>query len=255
MNKYVVLLLALAFTLVSCNKDDDSDEDQELVPLQVQFGLAINYTATWCGPCGQWGAPLIHDFADAGQVVAITAHAQGDPMYNSALYNGFASDRPTGGGIPSFWVGDINTTKVSDMNTLLNQVPVAGIALRYDTEGGAMTIDTKTEFFSTQTGIYYLVVLLLESGIDGSESAGDYAQNGTANPESYKHDYVLRASSSDNSVYGIKILTDPAKGDFSENTFTIQINESWNNEIYPVAILWKKNSLSEPVFEFINAVM
>lgn len=255
MNKIVLLSLSLFILFASCSKDDDEiNENGELVPIQQQWGFALNYTATWCGPCGDWGAPLIHDFADAGNVVAITAHSSQDPMHNSTLYSAFSSDRPVGGGIPSFYIGDIKSTSMSDMDALLNQTPKAAIAFKYSVEGTTMTIDTRTTFYSTQTGIFNLEVLLLESGIDGSATAGDYEQNGVANPESYTHDFVLRASSSGNSVYGEKISTDPTKNDVVDKQFTIEVKPEWNQQVYPVAILWKKNSLGELVFEFINAV-
>lgn len=255
MKKYLIVLLPAFLFLIACDKDETEDGPTELVVVQEQVGFAINYTATWCGPCGDWGAPLIHDFADAGNgnVVAITAHASGDPMYNNSLYSSFNSDRPDGGGIPSFWVGDKSTTKMSDMNELLSRNPIAGVALNYSVEGSTMTVNTRTQFFSTVSGIYHLSVLLLESGIDGSSSAGDYEQNGTAYPESYAHDFVLRASSVEGLAYGEKIVVDPSKGDVLDKQVSFTINANWTNSLYPVAIIWKKNSLGEPVFEFINA--
>lgn len=255
MNKLVIFSLSLIFLFASCNKDEnEADESGQLVPLQQQWGLALNYTASWCGPCGDWGAPLIHDFANAGNVLAITAHASGDPMHNSALYNAFTSDRPTGGGIPSFYIGDVKSTSMSDLQALLDQTPFAAIAMNYSREGNNMTVNTRTEFFTTHAGIYHLVVLVLESGIDGSATSGDYEQNGVSNPDSYKHDFVLRASSSTGNVYGEKIMTDPSHGDTIDKQFTFSLNPEWTNEIYPVAILWEKNSQSSPVFHFVNAM-
>lgn len=255
MKKSLPLIIVIFAILTSCSKDDDqTNNTDQLLPLQQQWGFALNYTASWCGPCGSWGAPLIHDFADAGNVVAITAHASGDPMHKSVLYNALSSDRPTGGGIPAFYIGDIKSTSMSDLNNLLGQIPKAGIALQYAREGSTMTIQTRTEFFSTHSGIFHLSVLILEDGIDGSPASGEYEQNGTATPDTYEHDFVLRASAVPDMVYGEELAVDPSKGMQIDKNYSVALNSAWTGNVYPVAIIWEKNSLGEPVFEYVNAV-
>ncbi len=259
MRKLLVLFLVSSFMLFSCDKkEDNNDEQTGLNPKKVQWGWVINYTATWCGYCGSWGAPLIHDLFDLGNVVAMTAHASGDPMYNATLYSGFSSDRPTGGGIPAFYVGD-NKTGQSDsegaMTTLKNQTPIAGIDFTFNKSGNQITIKAQVKFFDGTNGDYYLNVYLLEDGIDGSTSAAnDYQQSGVSNPDSYQHDYVLRASGAAN-VYGEMI----ASGDITANstydkTFTIDIDASWV-DVYPVACLWKYDNTGSPTYLFVNAFM
>jgi len=255
MKNYLLLLLSFVIVFAACKKDEEEQIEDQLTPKKDQWGFALNYTATWCGPCGNWGAPLIHEYADAGKVVAITAHASGDPMYNPALYGSFENVRTNGGGIPAFWVGDIKTTEMNHMDNLLSQTPLAGIAMSKTDNGSSMTVKTKTEFFEAGSGEYYLVVLLLESGIDGSSSAGSYSQNGVSNPATYKHDFVLRTSHVDGSVYGELIATDPTKGKSVAKEVTLTIDENWTNDVYPVVILWRKNLSGSPKYEFINAVL
>lgn len=255
MKRFHFLFLSVLIILVSCKKENNEEpNDNTLSPTKSQWGFALNYTATWCGPCGNWGAPLIHDYADAGNVVAITAHASGDPMHIPALYSSFENVRTDGGGIPSFWVGDYKTTSISVMEDLLQQTPIAGLAMSSENNGTSMKVNTKTEFFEESSGDFYLSVFILESGIDGSASAGQYSQNGTANPTDYKHDFVLRASAHQNNAYGEMIIQNPAAGDISSNEFTIDLNESWENEVYAVAVLWRKNSSGTPAYQFINAI-
>ena len=129
-------------------------------------------------------------------------------MYDEDLYNSFTSVRSTGGGVPSFWVGDVKTKEPDQMTALLNQTPIAGIGIEYAKNGTTMTVNTQVEFFEDAEGEYFLSVLVLESGIDGSSSAGAYAQSGTANPPTYEHDFVLRASATEGNVYG---MLDPYK--------------------------------------------
>lgn len=254
MKKSALLLFAMIIIIVSCKKDDTTDDSQTVVltPKQVQFGLAINYTATWCGPCGDWGAPLIHELSNMGDVVAITVHASGDPMYIPNLYYSFSSDRPTGGGIPAFWVGDTKTTNTGAMTALLGQTPIAGVAMSSVNSGTSMTVKTKVEFFELGIGEYYLAVLILEDGIDGSSSAGQYEQNGVLDPSTYHHDFVLRASNAEGSVYGEMIINDPSKGEIFEREYEIALNPDWNNAVYAVTILWEKGESGSPIYKFIN---
>ncbi|MEZ5197013.1 MAG: Omp28-related outer membrane protein [Bacteroidales bacterium] len=174
-------------------------------------------------------------------------------MYNAALYNSFTSIRATGGGIPSFWVGDLKTTQMDQMTNLLNRTPIAGIGISHTKDGSNITVKTNVEFFEDASGEYFLSVLILENGIDGSSSAGAYAQSGTENPTSYRHDFVLRASSIEGNAYGELILTNPENGESVENEYIIPLNSSWTNTVYPVAILWKKDIATSPNFKFINA--
>ncbi|MCD4729014.1 MAG: Omp28-related outer membrane protein [Bacteroidales bacterium] len=256
MKKFALLLLVPVFIFYSCNKDEETDEPQNegLTPKQEQWGFAINYTATWCGPCGDWGAPLIHELSETGDVVAITVHASGDPMYNSGLYGSFNSERPAGGGIPSFWIGDTKTTDTSAMTTLLEQAPVAGIAIESTKNDTSMTVKTKTEFFEAGSGKYFLSVLILEDGIDGSSSAGEYEQNGVEDPTSYQHDFVLRASSVNGNSYGEEIVISPEKGATVEKEYEIILSPAWGQDVYAVAILWQVDLFSSPNFKFINAI-
>lgn len=165
-------------------------------PKEEQWAFAINYTASWCGPCGNWGVPLIHDMYDEGKTVAICAHANNDPM-NNDLASSFKKDRPTGGGIPAFWVGDTksgSSSGINDIQNLKSQAPTAGIDLDYELSGGKATVDVKVKFFDGGSGDYYLSTFVLESGIDGSSSAGQYNQKENSDPD-FTHDFVLRASS------------------------------------------------------------
>jgi len=253
MKRFQLLLVAflVAATFSNCKKED---EVQKLAPKQTQNGFAINYTAKWCGPCGSWGAPAIHALhdVDADKVVAITAHAGGDPMHNRALYYSFGAQdqRPTGGGIPAFYVGDNKTYSTSAMTNLLAQTPVAGMDMKSSKKDGKMKVDAQVKFFEDGTGEYYLSILMLEDGIDGGTSApSDYQQNGTSDPN-YKHDFVLRASHVQGNSYGELIATNPAKNKTFDVSAEMDIESGWE-DVYPVLLLWHKNT--NGFYEFVNA--
>ncbi len=258
MKKLSLFLLAFILVFASCKKDEEETDDDvsTLAPTATQNGFAINYTATWCGYCGDWGAPLIHDYSDgAPNGAIIAAHAGGDPMTNS-LYASFTADRETGGGIPSFWVGDDKTTAGGAMTSLIGSgSAAAGVDYSYEISGNTMTIKTKTKFFGSFTGEAYLSILVLEDGINGNSTAGQYEQGGVSSSypnDDYKHDYVLRASST-SSAYGEMISASVASGAEVEKTYTITLDASWKNP-YPIAIIWDYKSGSKPEYKFVNSL-
>ena len=251
---YLLLLSGLLFS--ACKKDDEGDDETtSLNPKQEQRGFAINYTGSWCYYCGQWGADLIHDYADMAPSGAVICAHTGDPMANSPLYNSFTSDRTTGGGVPSFWVGDTKTNQASEMNVLLNQSAPCGVDYNYSVKDGKMTVDLKVKFFEAAQGDYYLSVLVLEDGIPGGTSApSGYAQNGTSDPN-YTHDFVLRSSATPSDAYGESILTDPAKDKEFTQTYTIDIDASWTHDVYPVCVVWRYDSAgNEPHYKYVNSL-
>jgi|GEM_PF-1339914 len=221
----------------------------------LQLGLVVEYTATWCGPCGDWGAPGMQALVDMGDVVGIACHASGDPMYNATLYNSLASCRPDGGGIPAFWVGDEKmpnspSTFPGKMTNLMARDPEGSIVCKATRVGDNVSIKAYTEFLKEVTGDYYVSVMLLESGIDGSSSSGDFEQNGTANPDTYTHQHVLRAALDDN-CYGESIATGTTiAGTMIIKDFTMAIDPDWTNELAIAVVLWKKNGT---MFEYVNA--
>ncbi len=252
----MLLLLAVAFA--GCKKDDDDDKDpvDTFQPKQEQWGFAVNYTAKWCGPCGSWGAPLIKSLADVNRSVAITNHASNDPMYNQDLYQSMAADRPTGGGIPSFWVADEKVTTsnaVSKMNETVGKPATTGIILKYSVSGGKMEVETRTKFFSAGTGEYYLSVYVLESGIPGgsANSSPPYTQSGASDPN-YTHDYVLRASNT-GQAYGELLVSNPAADETVDKKYSITVDPTWVNDLYAAAILWKYDATASPKYIFVNA--
>ncbi len=254
MKNLFFLLLVFGVIFSSCKKDE---EEAQLNPTQTQNGFAINYTASWCGPCGNWGAPLIHDYASAAPSGAIIcAHASNDPM-NNPLYGSFSADRTTGGGVPSFWVGDVKTTSASAMSELRANAASAGVDYKYSISGTTMTVETKSKFFSALSGDIYLSVIVLEDGINGNSTAGQYKQNGTSSSypnDDYKHNFVLRASATGNEAYGEKITSNPASGAVIDKTYTITLDASWKNP-YAVCILWRYDASSgAPTYKYLNSL-
>jgi len=264
MKKLSIILFAFILIASACSKDDEEEtpEVKALNPTSAQKGFSIEYTSTTCSLCGHYGGPTLHQFAkDAPHSVVIALHVNGnhDPMANNLSY-GFTG-RPSGGGIPSFWIAD----KKSDMKDAgamkayiaANKTAIAGIDLKYTKEGSNMKVEVLTKFFSAGTGDYYLSVYVLEDGIDGSSKAATgYVQPGTSQSypnDDYKHDFVLRAATN-NMVMGEKIMTNPASGKEITKKYTIPLDASWTHKLYAVAVLWKHDANATMEYSYINAM-
>ena len=174
----------------------------------------------------------------------------------------FKKDRESGGEIPAFWVGDINT--VDEVSTRLavdlvkSNLPVAGLEISHTMTDTIMTVTVKSIFSVASTGEYYLSVFQLEDGIDGSYSSGLYRQSGTLHTypnDDYTHDFVLRKSSVGKEAYGEKIIEQPEKNQVILNEYIFSPNTYSKGNMYPVAVLWKYDpSGSLPHYKFINAI-
>ena len=259
MKKVSLLLLAFVLISVACNKDEEEKEENTttpatLNPTSTQKGFAIEYTATWCSPCGNWGAPLIHKYSvEAPKGVVISIHSS-DTMCNAFLESSFEADRPVDTGIPDFWVGDINTISDDAMKNLLATANAdAGVDVLYSKKENSMNVQVAIKFFSPDTGDYYLSVLLLEDGIDGSIGSGAFEQSDPPNPATYKHDFVLRKSVISGEAYGELIASNPVDGKYIRKDYVLSFESSWKN-IYPVAIVWKKVVGAKPEYKYINSI-
>lgn len=250
----------MAFMLVfaACKKDEDEDPDK-LNPTADVKGLVIEWTSITCGICGSTGGPLLTQYATDGPngaMIALHVNSSDAMKIENDVYFAFAEDRPSGGGIPSFWVGDTKTT-TQDVNAVKDQVKqnaVAGIDMKYDIEGSTMTVETLTKFFSQADGDYHLSVYLLENGIDGSSNAPTgYVQAGTTNSypnDDYKHNFVYRKAASN--VMGELIVSNPAADKEVSKTYTISIDAEWN-DVFPVAVLWKHDPNATIKYSYVNS--
>lgn len=263
MKKLSLLLLAFVLVLGACKKEEETDAEA-LNPTATQKGFAIEYTSTTCSICGSKGGPLIHKYAeDAPNSVVLALHVNGssDPMANNQLSYGFSDDRPSGGGIPSFWVGD-EKTSTNDQDAMLNLIAtgnaIAGVDIKYTKEGDNMKVETLTKFFGAGTGDYYLSVYILENGIDGSSTAPTgYVQPGASYSypnDDYKHDFVIRAASVGNNVMGEKIVTDPTADQEISKSYTIALDPSWEKTLYAVAVIWKYDMNGTIKYSYVNSI-
>ena len=255
MKKITFLLsISLFLFILSCNKYEEVQKQtttpkvEDITPEMKQRAFMGLTTSITCGVCGSSGYQNFNLMKknNSGKIVALAFHCNvEDAMSCNNLEWSFDGSRPTGGGIPSFYIGDYKTS-TSGMqpyiDTLLKRSPEAQLKFTTAIVESKINVTSKIKFFKNVTGDYYVTYFLCENGIDGSSTApvGYVQSSGSAG---YKHNNVVRAANS-TTAYGVKITTasTTALNTVFDYTCSINIASTWNKaNLFVTAVIWKKN--------------
>lgn len=263
MNKIKFLLFIAVFSIVvSCKKDDQSKVPNglaSLTPDKKQWAFMGEVTSTTCGICGSSGYDNFNLMKkmNSGKIVALAFHCNypSDSMQASNLLFSYEGSRPTGGGIPSFHIGDTKanyTAMQPYIDSILSREPEAQLKFSNTIEGNKMNVVSKIEFFKNVSGDYYVSFYLCESGINGSPSApAGFAQ--TSGVMDYKHNNVVRAANA-NTAYGVKITNNATTiaNTIFDYSCSIDIDPSSNkSNLFVTAVIWKKNPVSSAPCQYL----
>lgn len=252
MKKLFIILPFFVFIVIfSCKKDEDTTPKPSLIPDKVQFAFMGNLTSITCGICGGSGYNNFNTIKknNSGKIIALAVHCNSpDSMTLNNFYSSYNSSRPSGGGIPAFYIGDKKVNNdaselQNEVTSLISKTPEAQVKFSNKIEGNKMNVTAKVKFFTAVTGDYYLSIYVCEHGLDGSPSAPQgYVQSG--GNSTYKHNNVIRTSNNMNQAYGEKINTSSS---ISANTIinyscSLDLKPNWNKtNLYVSAVIWKKN--------------
>lgn len=218
----------------------------------------IEFTGTWCPPCGDWGGDRFHDAIETlgDDIVPLAAHVNSDIM-KTEISTGYSTNLSVTS-VPSFWVGDVNPGQsVSSMSSKVQEYmsnPIeAAVGLNYLTHNGKFMIEAATKFFENVNGTYYMQVLVLESDIDGGPDAQTgYVQS--SGDENYIHEYVIRTGAT-GSTWG-ELVGDGSisAGEVVNKYYEVDIQDEWNSSNLSVAVvLWKYDPGASPQYQYVNA--
>jgi hypothetical protein len=224
---------------------------------QVQYSMFYKYTATWCGPCGDWGGPAFVAMCDShhGDMLAFTLQATDDfqTTRNTDVFGAFSAKWPYGG-TPNFQANNVSLgTNVGgadpEISTHNAISPDAGIGIHYSigagNNAGKLNINVYTKFFNNVSGEYYAGVYILHKNIVHNQNV-----NGTYDAN-YVHHHVMMDHVT--SVFGDQIATGSiAAGKVYHTGYVYpytDIPELDLAKMEVVGILWKKNGTT---FDLVN---
>lgn len=218
MNKISLLSLLLTVIVVisSCKKEEEAGtgtDNSQIVIDTKQRSLLMDFTATWCGPCGAYGTPTFKKIVatHSDKIVGFSFHtgtSELSPYYykgntdstvvSSMLSYMFGSsgieyDSTGTFGLPSFTINQkavaIKEEVIKPMlDANYEKSPLAGVGLRVERTNKGVNITPKVKFFDVAEGEYFLSLYFVEDNINHRQYTGfEYEDN-------YEHEHILRGS-------------------------------------------------------------
>ncbi|TND07656.1 MAG: hypothetical protein FD123_2975 [Bacteroidetes bacterium] len=255
MKKAILFIATAAFAFNSCKKD----EAPEITNVSTERkSLLIDFTATWCCPCGS-SLGIYHDVLHKypNKVITFALHASNDPFYNQDAYWHWANIYDVQG-IPSYVCDNqkvlwgyvmpdlhLDTTHFHEIihTTTAQNPPVCGIGIAKTISGSTMTIKTKTVFFGETSGNFNLGVYVVEDGLVYTQNCSDDST----------HNSVFRECVTDADGAGILLSSGAvSKGKTFDKTFTYNIPSGYvANNLHVIAVIYKMGSDPKPL-EILN---
>jgi hypothetical protein len=262
--KKIILLTAViaALSFWGCKDDETtpSPPDSTIEIAEQNIGLYSKITATWCGPCGQWGWDLNEEIIDNLEENAIATSIYGSA--SSKMTNATAQKLATDFGVrgwPTFsfngsnrteygenggiYTGQTKTNVIDAVTDFTNSPVEMGVGGNVSRDGNAITLNWAVKTFKDQTGTFKIGAYVLEDGVME-------IQTGKTGSVSHKH--VLRDKITSN-IYGIDFTGNLSADSYTElGAQTYDIDPSWNmDNIEIIAIIWKNNGNGG--YDFVNA--
>jgi len=252
--KKVFYLIISGLFFVGCSTEPTIKETITIPP--VQRTILVYKGATWCGPCGTSGKPVLRTMESYGVDKVVCLSSQTSDGLNSPAgdsIGGALMKRFNQNGIPHMFEGGNeswtnfypNQNTADQIMTRTNLMsPLAGVYVNgvVESVNGSnvdyqINVTAKTKFFGSGAGTYKLSILVLEDDIIKG-------QTGSSNPE---HDNVIRGFGGV-SPLGDVINNINQNGE-QEFSYIIPINNSWKKENLKVAaIIWRVNGVNfDPV--------
>lgn len=283
MKKLSLILSAVAIVVLvfsGCKKKPESpgtnNDGAWYQPEQKQRSLMLNFTATWCTYCGQWGHPAFHaaeeGMGDNALPFAIQAGSselaavQYKPGTDTPYYSRHLADMipPTSSllgitvsGYPTLCVNNkggygpnSQATMIADANAFNAKSPDANIDFGVTKNMTGLNIKSTTKFFNGVSGEYYVTFFITKNNISHRQNvSGTYV-------DPYIHNDVVMGFPITNAketvgtvkglnkTYGDAIIT----GDIAANKFVnLELNyvADTKTNLYPagwIPFVWDMNS-------------
>lgn len=227
-----------------------------IVVSSTQNSVFVKFTATWCGPCGSYGAPTFANKMNThkGKILAISLQYNDalSTADNEGLVSGFLAHMPPPGGslsTPSFGVNNqyyAQTLGAADaeVNSKYAADPNVGVGIKYTIgagpNAGKLNITAIGKFFKQVNGEYKISILAIAKKTIAPQKVDD-----TYNPN-FEHKQVLLGAITSGGLYGEAFHTGPAQpGTLAKWAKAVAINPAWDlTNLEMGVIVWRKNGNS-----------
>lgn len=215
-------------------------------------GLVTKITATWCGPCGDWGwtamEELMAEYGEDNIVISLYAPS------SSKLHNAGAAelaDEIGYGGTPNFAGNGLDQgTAAASAGNILDTFPSATTLgnAAYEIEkvdNDTVTIKVKTKFFDDVDGKFHLNIFMVENHvIEEQTNQGPDASHHNV----HRGRFIDMVDSSDVVLDGAA-----AKNDILVSRYQFVVGPGWKyEEMFIVASLWMENPEDAADLIYIN---
>ena len=238
--KKTLFILSLEVTMIiaSCKKSEIDPVAINNVSSDYKV-LVVDFTATWCPPCGQYGIPAFNKASTdyPYKIVGLGIHSADDIVKTVSAEQKTIDNFYNVTGIPTFVIntkslGSGNTNIDLEIDWVVNTIASVGVGISKTLEGNTLKINTKTVFFSDLTGTYNLAVYVVEDGILNMQKMS----NGPA--VNITHNHVFRGSA--NGAWGETIVSSKnPKGVDGSYSFTIPSDVKNSSNLHVIAVIYK----------------
>jgi len=245
-------------------------------PEQKQRSLLLNFTATWCTYCGQWGHPAFHAAEDGLGDNALPFAIQAGSSELAAVQYKPGTDTPyyarhlaemtpptssllgiTVSGYPTLCVNNTGgygpgsqATMIADANSFNAKKADANIDFGVTKNMTGLNIRSTVRFFNASNGDYFVTFFITQNNISHRQNvSGTYV-------DPYTHNDVIRAFPITNAKETMGTVTGLNKtfgdavisGDIASNKYVnLELNYTADNKsvMYPagwVNFMWDMNS-------------
>jgi len=230
-----------------------------LIVEQKNRGILLDFSETWCPPCGAYGGPAFDSilFQEGTLLTAMKIYGSSSPSsLNSSVSNSFSSAYGVSG-VPDFWFNNTEENvgggvyssvsanynwAVGKANTFAASSVKAGVAVRKEVVNDSIVISTKVKFFQAQTAgqNFKIAAYVVEDDIIATQQVSNAPAN-----TAYVHRNLLRACNNTSSYGGVALNSSSAITVNQEfpNTFKIKVNPAWNMaKVKVICVVWNGNS-------------
>jgi hypothetical protein len=254
MKKIILPLLIAGLTFVSCKKSAIEEDTQSLNVVEKNMSVIAKRTATWCGPCGDWGFPGFETLEN---------NFEGDAVF-MAWKDAFVSPKGTelfdevgplfdlGNGVPTFFTNFVKSGNNTEVVANHKNAPViANSNYNFSISGNKVNLNTTTKFFQDVEGDYLMAPYMIVDGIIGFQAG--HADGANTEHHKYVADIAKPVTASSVENFGYTIAKNGAKvGHTVSMEFELTKDASWDkNDISFGLIIFRQESSDS--LTFINA--